>query len=125
MHTLCLAAEVVEHVRDDTAPARAAAAARTAVARTAAQKVQQARELAILREAYDAPRNPYRREAFLTNKMARDLVARTGRTERQVRIWFQNERQRRKQRKGQSGTLLRAAVAAEAAAAYAAAVQAA
>ncbi len=120
MHTLCLAAQVVEHVRDDKAPARAAAAARTA-----AQKVQQARELAILREAYDAPRNPHRHEAFLTKKMVQDLVARTGRTERQVRIWFQNERQRRKQRKGHSGTLLRAAVAAEAAAAYAAAVQAA
>ena len=104
------------------APARPAS---RAGGRTAAQKATQARELAILREAYDAPRNPHRHEAFLTKKMVQDLVARTGRTERQVRVWFQNERQRRKQRKGHSGTLLRAAAAAEAADAYAAAVRAA
>ena len=65
---------------------------------TLAAKAAQAAQLAILREAYDEPHphNPNLRMRFPDKKRVQELVARTGRTERQVRIFFQNERQRRK-----------------------------
>ena len=69
--------------------------------RTLAAKAAQAAQLAILREAYDEtyPHNPnWRMGAFPNKKRVRELADRSGRTERQVRIFFQNERQRRKQK---------------------------
>ena len=68
---------------------------------TLAAKAAQKAQLAILREAYDEtyPHNPnWRMGAFPSKKRVRELAARSGRTERQVRIFFQNERQRRKQK---------------------------
>ena len=66
---------------------------------TLAAKAVQTAQLAILREAYDETyhHNPNCRMGACPNKKrVQELAACSGRTERQVRIFFQNERQRRK-----------------------------
>ena len=73
---------------------------------TLAAKAVQKAQLAILREAYDEtyPHNPHlRMGAFPSKKRVEELAARSGRTERQVRIFFQNERQRRKHKAKRGG----------------------
>ena len=121
------------------APSRASSSATLVDAAQAARaadaaRAQQAREITILREAYDAQQvllfvngtpKGYSQPRFPDVKTRRELAARTGRTERQVQVWFQNERQRRQKREQrQTAAAVRAAAAAESAAAYAAAVRA-
>ena len=72
---------------------------------TLAAKAVQKAQLAILREAYDEPHPHYQKSSgrFPNKKRVEELAARTGRTERQVRIFFQNERQRRKNKAKRGG----------------------